>query len=150
MVFIHHKDCLKESLLKKHGLWLNYNERSLDGGPPAKRSRRSLWSIKACPATLARWFWVLALPLVIGPPNLQNQLTLTSEGALNRKMFRSTFGFLETPQDENRCLHNKENDEERLCLPHWRDHEIRTFLTWRILVKLGVLISQRENSLSWP
>ena len=25
----------------------------------------------------------LALPLVVGPPNLQNQLTLTSEGALN-------------------------------------------------------------------
>ena len=61
----------------------------------------------------------------------------------DRKMFRSTFGFLETPQDENRCLHNKENDEERPCLPHWRDHEIRTYLTWRCLDlatrKLGLL-----------
>ena len=42
-----------------------------------------LWSVKACPATLDRWFWVLALPLAVGPPNLQNQLTLTSEGTLN-------------------------------------------------------------------
>ena len=39
--------------------------------------------VKACPATLDRRLWVLALPLVIGPPNLQNQLTLESEGALN-------------------------------------------------------------------
>ena len=43
----------------------------------------SLWSVKACPAILDRWFWVLALPLVVAPPNLQNQLTLTSEGAWN-------------------------------------------------------------------
>ena len=42
-----------------------------------------LWSVKACPAILDRWFWVLALPLVVAPPNLQNQLTLTSEGAWN-------------------------------------------------------------------
>ena len=42
-----------------------------------------LWSDKACPAILDRWFWVLALPLVVAPPNLQNQLTSTSEGALN-------------------------------------------------------------------
>ena len=47
------------------------------------RGNFELWSVKACPATLDRWFWVLALPLVVGPPNLQNQLTLTSEGALN-------------------------------------------------------------------
>ena len=39
--------------------------------------------LKACPAILDRWFWVLALPLVVAPPNLQNQLTLTSEGAWN-------------------------------------------------------------------
>ena len=45
--------------------------------------RKPLWSVKACPAILDRWFWVLALPLVVAPPNLQNQLTLTSEGAWN-------------------------------------------------------------------
>ena len=43
----------------------------------------SLWSVKACPAILDRWCWVLALPLVVAPPNLQNQLTLSSESALN-------------------------------------------------------------------
>ena len=50
---------------------------------PNWQTRSFLWSVKACPATLDRWFWVLALPLVVGPPNLQNQLTLTSEVDLN-------------------------------------------------------------------
>ena len=45
--------------------------------------QKQLWSVKACPANLHGWFWVLALPLVVAPPNLQNQLTWTSEGTLN-------------------------------------------------------------------
>ena len=43
------------------------------------------------------------------------------------KFFWSSFGFIETPKDESRCSHN-ENIEETLCLAHWCDHEIRTFL----------------------
>ena len=52
------------------------------GGPSAGAiiGLQPLWSAKACPAILDRWIWVLALPLVVAPPNLQNQLTLTSEG----------------------------------------------------------------------
>ena len=43
----------------------------------------NLTLVKACPANLDRRFWVFALPLIVAPQNLQNQLTLTSEGALN-------------------------------------------------------------------
>ena len=58
---------------KNEGSTTKDDENSLKGGPALRHIQLS-WTDD---------FWVLALPLVVAPPNLQNQLTLTSEGALN-------------------------------------------------------------------
>ena len=109
MVFIHHKDCLKESLLKnndclKESLLKNNDSFFLK----KKRKRR-------CPeAARCRFFAAVSATVTGVSRRLQLEKEKqaardTSEHLItcDRKMFRSTFGFLETPQDENRCLHNK-------------------------------------------
>ena len=49
-----------------------------------------LWSVKACPADHPGRFSVFALLLIVTPPNLQNHLTLASEGYLNNQCFGSS------------------------------------------------------------
>ena len=55
-----------------------------------KREENELWSVKACPADHPGRFSVFALPLIVTPPNLQNHLTLASEGYLNNQCFGSS------------------------------------------------------------
>ena len=52
--------------------------------------QQALWSVKACPADHPGRFSVFALPLIVTPPNLQNHLTLASEGYLNNQCFGSS------------------------------------------------------------
>ena len=49
-----------------------------------------LWSVKACPADHPGRFSVFARLLIVTPPNLQNHLTLASEGYLNNQCFGSS------------------------------------------------------------
>ena len=135
MVFIHHNDCLKESLLKNNDCLRSLywkimtpfflRKKGNEGAQKPQDVGSSLPFLRPWSESAAVFNWRTKNKQRETPVNIWSHVTekCSYQHLVFSKRHRTKTGACTT-----------ENDEERLCLPRRRDHEIRTFLTWRILV----------------